>query len=362
MFLLKKRGLLFYFLFITLPIFGQQQLKPNVSYLRSLRMRYEHLEEDNEEAIPFAHNYIEQAKLHKKYEHIFQGYKVLIFYSKDRRAKLVYADSCVAYATESGNAELISHAYLSRGIVYYFFLKKYQTALDEYLKAYDHAQKIKNEYLKTRIIYHVGVAKSYLGYYEEALELFEQCIGYFEPIIHSDAHPTIIRNNQKGYFNSLHQQIICYQNLNNLAKSDSLTTIGLSALPEERVFLLEKAYFLKSSGISAFHKSEYHKAITAFNQALPQLQYFDFAWTSVSYFYLGKSYLQLQETEKAISYFQKVDSIFQEKKFILPEVRYRFTAKTRTVRSQKSLSKKGTHAVGSCQEIQHEYDLLITSN
>ncbi|WP_164462449.1 helix-turn-helix domain-containing protein [Chryseobacterium shandongense] len=46
----------------------------------------------------------------------------------------------------------------------------------------------------------------------------------------------------------------------------------------------------------------------------------DFYWSSVSDFYIGKSYLGLEKEDLAIKQFEKVDSIFQKRQFIVPEL------------------------------------------
>lgn len=291
------------------------------SYLK-LRSKYESFEENNEKALSYVRVYLDKAKKEKSYPEIIQGYKDIIFYTKEKRDKLLYSDSCVSYALKSKDNELISKAYLGKGIIYYFFYKQYQPALDQYLKAYEYSKKVNNPYLKNTITYHLGVVKSYLGYYDEALKLFDKSIAYFEPFTKRNIHPNIIFNNQKGYFNSLHQQIICYRGINNFAKSDSLIQLGLSTLPESPEFALEKAYFFKCLGISNFRKEKYVEAINNFSVALPELKKIDdFTWLSVNYFYTGKSLINLKNEEQAILYFTRIDSIFQKHHFILPEIR-----------------------------------------
>ncbi len=308
-------------LFLTGLIKAQNTEKEKIRFIE-LRNRYEKFEENNEIALPYVQIYLDKAKKEKSYPEIIQGYKDYIFYTKERNKKLQYADSCVSYALKSKDNELISKAYLGKGIIYYFFYKQYQPALDQYLKAYEYSKNIEDIYFKNRIIYHLGVVKSYLGYYDEALKLFDESTAYFEPLTKGNLHPNIIFNNQKGYFNSLHQQIICYRGLNNFAKSDSLIQVGLSTLPKSPEFALEKAYFLKCLGISDFRKKKYREAVDNLSAALPELNEIDdFTWASVSYFYTGKSFLNLKKEEQAIPYFVKVDSIFQKNHFILPEVR-----------------------------------------
>ncbi|WP_426482151.1 tetratricopeptide repeat protein [Chryseobacterium sp. R2ACT005] len=322
MHLLKKLTIILYFLSVSICVYSQNPTKVNGGNLNDLRNLYESFEENNEQAVPLVHNYISRAKSDGKHQHIFQGYKDLIYYSKNSNTKLLYADSCVYYAMKSGDPELISRSYLSRGIVYYFFFKKFQPALDEYLKAYNYSLNTKDEYLKNSIVYHLGVVKSYLGYYDEAQSLFDKCIAYFEPLSRGNSHPNIIFNNQKGYFNSLHQLAVCYRNMNEFGKSDSIVTHALTLLPASKEFQLEKAYFLKCKGVSEFRKGNYDWAVKNLSEALPELKKIDdFSWASVCFFYLGKSFLKANDTQKAITYFNKVDSIFQKHNFILPEVR-----------------------------------------
>ena len=61
------------------------------------------------------------------------------------------------------------------------------------------------------------------------------------------------------------------------------------------------------------------KLLEHYQQELKKID--DFTWASVSYFYIGKSYEEMNKEELAIPYFTKVDSIFQKQNFIFPEVR-----------------------------------------
>jgi len=287
-----------------------------------LRERYENYKENDESAFPYLNQYIHKAKDENNYPAMVQGYKDGVFYSSSKENKLKYADSTKWAAHLSEDKDLISTAYLGKGIVYYFNYKKYKPALDEYLKAYEYAEKTKNEYLKYKIIYHLGVVKSYLGYYDDALAHFEECITYFQSKIKQNLHPNEVFNNKRGYFNSLHQMIVCYINMKDYQKVDSLTLVGLDQIGTTDDFLQEKSYFLKCRGVSYFHQKKYQEAIESLNASLPKIiRNDDFAWASVDYFYIGKSYLGLLNEKMGISNFKKVDSIFQKHEFILPELR-----------------------------------------
>ncbi|WP_370901048.1 helix-turn-helix domain-containing protein [Chryseobacterium gossypii] len=285
-------------------------------------MRYENIEENNPKALPYVQLYINKAKNEKDYERMVQGYKDGVFYSSSNELKLKYADSAVWAAKLSENPDLISTAYIEKGVVYYYHYKRFQLALNEYLQAYEYSKNTSNDFLKFQNLYHIGVVKSYLGYYDEASELFRKCIAYYRPKSKANAHPNEIYNNKKGYLNSLHQLIICYRNSGKDKEADSAIQAGLQEVADNPEYLQEKGYFLLCKGISDYKNKRYKPAITFLSRSVAPIKGGgDFSWLSVDYFYLGKSYLGLKNNVESISYFRKVDSIFQKHKFILPELR-----------------------------------------
>lgn len=315
------KGFLYLIIFIFSSFFSAQKTFSSEDYIR-LRKNYEELPENDERALPYIKTYLKEATREKNYNKIFQGYQDAVFYTRDKEKKLSYADDCVRQMLESHNDELISSAYLERGVIYYFFFKRYQPALNNYLKAYESSKNISDGFLRYRIVYQLGVVKSYLGYYTDASELFKECINYFEPLTYGNLHPNIIHNNKKGYFNSLHQQIICYEKLKHFKLSDSLLAVGLKTLPTSERFDLEKAYFIKEKGISDYRKQKFNDAVSNLSTTLPVFKkYNDVTWFAVSSFYLGKSFEALKNDKSSISYFLKVDSIFQKQNFIIPELR-----------------------------------------
>jgi len=313
-------SILFLF-FAVMSVHGQNLKITDYSTFLNIRKYYEDLPENDNHALPYVNAYLKKAKKENDYDEMLQGYQDALFFSRDKSQKLKYADSCVSYMLKSKDKKLISKAYLEKGVIYYFFYKQYQPALNQYLKAYEYSENINDDFLRYRIIYHLGVVKSYLGYYSDALKLFKECSAHFEPLTKAKIHPNLIFNNRKGYLNSLHQQIICYMQLRNYSKSDSLIRHGLSFLQSFEGYDLEKAYFLKCLGISRFRRQEYKKAVQSFNFALPELKKIDdFTEVSVTYYYIGKAYEKMNK-EPAIVFFIKVDSIFQKEKFIIPQLR-----------------------------------------
>ncbi|WP_172283899.1 helix-turn-helix domain-containing protein [Chryseobacterium sp. LAM-KRS1] len=307
---------------LVLVIFKLSFSQEGYSDYYKLRLKYENFEENNTQAFPYIQPYINKAKKEKNFEKLVQGYKDGVFYSSSNEQKLIYADSTVWAAQQSGDKDLISTAYLEKGVVYYYHYKRFQAALNEYLLAYEYSKDTKNDFLKYQNLYHIGVVKSYLGYYEEASKLFEQCIAYYGPKSKSGLHPNEVYNNKKGYLNSLHQLIICYRNLHKTDLADKAIHTGLEQVGANGEYSQEKGYFQLAKGISEFDRKDYITAVDDLKQSvLPMKKSGDFARLSVGYFYIGKSFAGLKKDTESIVYFRKVDSIFQKHQFILPDLR-----------------------------------------
>jgi len=299
------------------PIMYAQSSKQVDEYSR-LKRAFIDKSENDKTGIPLVKAYLQKAKKENNYNEILVGYQYLVFFEENREQKLKYAEQSVRYALQSKNDGIISRAYLGKGIIYYFFFRKYQPALDEYLKAFEYSKQTEDPFLKNRIIYHMGVVKNYLGHYQDALDLFDETQDYFGKQILINKNPNIIFNNQKGYLNTLHQKAISYLALGELTLVDSLVKEANERTPTSSAFDLERAYFQKIKGILDYKKSNNRKSIEELNKALPYFED-DFSAASVSYFYMGKASQKLGKP--ALPYFLKIDSIFRKEGFILPEQR-----------------------------------------
>lgn len=337
----KRIGVLFIILLmgVSNTKFYGQNFK-NLSF-ETLRERYEGYIKNDKRALPFVNKIILKAKNEKDYYEMVEGYKDAIYYEPDNNLKLKYADSAIIAASHSKDNDLITSAYLGKGIIFYSNFRKYTPALNEYLKAFSYAKNSDNEYLHYKVIYHLGVVKSYLGYYQEAINHFNDCIKYFETKIASNLHPNEVYNHKKGYLNSIHQALVCYRNLKEHQKSDSLVEVGLKNSAGKKDFVLEFNYFLKSKGISEYYAHHYPKALHYLTLSVNELQKAnDFSWVSVNYFYQGKSLIALGKMPLAIPKFKKVDSIFNKNQFILPKLRNNYEILMSYYKKQKNAKKQ----------------------
>ena len=297
-------------------LFSQQKEEKTFS---EIRKNYEKMTIDDMDAMPYVKLYIQKAKRENNLQKLIQGYRDGRQF--DLENKIRYADSAIAASSKYGSTDDISKDHLSKGIIYYFYQKKYKLALDQYLKAYQYSKGSEDEYHHHKVIYHLGIVKEHLGYYDEALEHFQDCVTFYTLKPKQKLHINEQFNYKKAYLNSLHQMTIINRYLKNFKKSDSLSLLGYQLTLNNKDFALENSYFLKCIGISKFHKKNFAEAEKDLERSLPViLKRNDFAWASVIYYYLGKIAEAQNDPNAAIRYYSEIDTIFEKKQFILPEV------------------------------------------
>lgn len=303
---------IFIFVFISLLMNGQK--------FSDYRARYDNFDENDGRAFEFVNPYIKKARKEENYKELSQAYRDAVYFTKDK--KLVYADSTIWAALLSKDSDIIGNAYLTKGSIYYFTFRKYQKALDEYLKAWTYLKDSDNSYLYHKNMYHIGVVKSYLGYYEEALSIFSKCRIYYNKPDTSKPLSNLRHNRKKGYLNSLNQMGICLIFLARYKEASELVEQGLKQSANDKDFDLERSYFYKLRAVLNYIEKKDKEAVEDFNTALAGiLKVDDFTNASVIYFLKGKILLRSKKDNEAVYYFKKVDSIFVKRNFVLPAVR-----------------------------------------
>ena len=282
--------------------------------------------EDKSKQAYYLKYFLDKANSEGNAEEIVNGYKNYLHYAPDK-LKLKYADSMIYSARRSKDNALIGSAYLSKGIVYYG-QKKHKYALDNYLIADNYISKTGDKYLIYKVKYNIGNIKYYLGFYDEAISIFSECRDFFKG------------KNERAYLNSLHLLGLCYNKIGNYGLCSEINGKGLQE--GRRLESNEmREYFIHSEGINQYFKNNYGTAIQKINQSLPALnKNKDFGNISVGYFYIGKSYWALGKPEMALSYFMKVDRIFDDKQYIRPDLRENYELIIKYYKSKKDLSRQ----------------------
>lgn len=297
--------------------FGQE---PSLAYTK-IEKKYANASENDESVMPLVRQSIEISKKKKDVLHLMLACEDAVYYSKNRRTKLKYADSALLAARLSQNSENIGKAYLGRGIVHYFNFRNYNAALTDYLLAYQWLTTSPDLYLKNKVKYHIAIVKSHLGLYDEALPLFSQCARFFDQH-RKGSDPNATFNNTRGYLNALHQMTCIYRNKQNLSKVDSLLSTIAPVISENATdYGQEKGYFLKEAGILKYHQRDFKKAADLLLSAENILKAKrDVAMLIDLYYYLGKTYKKLYNN-KSDKFFLKADALYNQYGMITSEMR-----------------------------------------
>ena len=265
------------------------------------------LKKDSSKAAIYLSAYLQKAKKDLNWKEIVNGYQNVMHQSPDK-LRLIYADSMIYAAKKSYSNEVIGSAYLSKGIVYYI-LKKQNLAMDNYLIANSYISNTNDKYLIHKVKYQMALIKFYIGFYDEAISLFQECVSYY-------------KNDQpRPYLNSLHSLGLCYNKIGDYGKCSKINELGLSECT--RLDIQEmKPYFIHSKGINEYFENNYAASINNLKSSLAGIiENEDFANESIGNFYIGKSYWSLNKKETALPYFQMVDQIFNEKNYLRPDLR-----------------------------------------
>ncbi|MDP3680047.1 MAG: AraC family transcriptional regulator [Flavobacterium sp.] len=255
----------------------------------------------------YAQSWLAKAKREKNFDQMAHSYKALI-YTSNKKLQLIYVDSMLATAKRTADIEFIASGYMTKGVVQYD-RKEHMNALNSYLKADEYISKTNNPYLSYKVKYVIAQIKYYLGFYDEATALFQECVNYFKG------------KNDRAYLNSLHSLGLSY---NRIGKYKLCSQMNQTGLNEGLRFknLEMQPYFIHSEGVNQYFKHNYSDAIKKLKVALPTVIHNkDFGNETTAYFYIGKSYWAQELQEKALPYLKKIDDAFQKQKYIRPDLR-----------------------------------------
>ncbi|MFA7687540.1 MAG: AraC family transcriptional regulator [Moheibacter sp.] len=310
---LSHLSLFLFFFLLQDVIFAQNGDSLNQKSNRYLVSKLESFQFNRQDSLVWVYlnAYINNAKKKKDFETLYYGYRSAIYYS-DKEQKFSYADSAIIAAKQSKSKDIEGNAYLSVGGAYYEF-RDYKNSLDYYLKANNLLQNSTDKYLKNRVLYNISVIKSYLGYYEDAEKLLDEAIEYFAKKITS--------SHTLYYLRCLYRKGEIYQATGRFKEAADANLLGLQESLKHNEKIQEQ-YFHFAIGLDDYFAGNYALTIQNINKALPTLienQYFE--QEAVGYYYIAQSYLGLNQKEKALTNFQKVDSVFVQHQYLNPEVR-----------------------------------------
>lgn len=331
-----RHFLFFFALLVSSQCFFAQNTSGNTSDSLSKR-NYDYLktqialsEKDSLKLKVYLEYFVQKARKENNLNELFHYYRYFHFYYPENK-HLVHADSAIYYAKKLKDNALIGDAYYSKSVVY-LFKKQYKESLDVTLIANEYIEKTNDDYLKLKIKYKIANIKLYLGYYDEAIKLYKECIDSFSQF--EDY------NNKKGLINSYDGLAICYIRSGHYDLASKNIALGIKTAKEQN-FDFDVQYFAKTQGINEYYKKNYQVALSQLKQALPTIiENKDLPAETTLNFYIGKSLLGLNEQEKAMPYFFKVDKALEDATFMTVKLRENFEILIDYYKRQNNIEKQ----------------------
>lgn len=251
--------------------------------------------------------WLSKAKREHNHTELAATYRIIAL-KGPRESRVKYADSMIVVAKKTKNNLLIGNSYLTKGIAYYD-RKELRKALDNYIQANYFISLTKDDDAIHMVKYSIALTKYHIGLYDEAIAIFNDCLEYFAD------------ENDRAYLNTLHSIGLCYNKIGDFENCSVINATGLK-LSKEFNNTEMIPYFINSEGINQCSKRNFLVAVEMLLQSIAHIKdKKDFANEAITWFYIGKAYWELGQQSKAVSYFKKVDDIFQTNNYIRADIR-----------------------------------------
>ncbi|WP_396177681.1 helix-turn-helix domain-containing protein [Flavobacterium sp.] len=292
--------LLFYFNFFRLQ--AQTTVEDSLNLIYS---QFESHYYNTVENKIFAQKYLRVAKrLNDKY-HIIVGYDMIVN-SSDLITGEKYLDSMMDVA-KSYDESLVIYTHLRKG-QFYCIQRNLKKALENYLLAYKKSTPKNNMYLN-HIKYEIAVVKSIMGKHQEALDVFLQ--------MEKNLKNT---DDIQQYVHTVFAISNTYTQLGKLNEAEHFINIGLEKTLTNGNQGFHQ-FFISNRGKIFYKKGKYNLAIADLTSSLKTIKKSnDYANFTENCYYLGLCFNKIRDEKKALTYFNKVDSVFNAKGYMFPEI------------------------------------------
>ncbi|MCF6296656.1 MAG: helix-turn-helix domain-containing protein [Flavobacteriaceae bacterium] len=276
----------------------------------SLRMMYDINRFDTIKAKQIAIAYIVKAKEKKDSTEIAIGYANLASVSPYSRA-LKYLDTTIVYSKNSPQSDFPAMGYLAKS-EYLFKNNEYERSLINAISGYHNAEKKGNISQQITALHQINTINDLWGDYRKVLEteLFA-----FKLINDKPTSKQFLEH----YLYSIEGIGKCYVRLN---KPDSALVYfnkGIKEALKDQDSVTYSA-FVSRTGMALHKKGNYKAALDSLNKGDIYREFYNKSYMPYFLYYSANSLYNLGQKEKAIRRFQKIDSLYQNKHVLTPEL------------------------------------------
>lgn len=293
-----------------------------------------------ENEIIYIDYYLKKAKEEQATEDIITAYSKKLSIITDYNLKTKYSDSLLDSSLKTKNNLFIGIAYDQKMYIEYIH-KNYKAALEFGLEAETYLEKAQDDYTLNKIKSFIGFIYYHLEEYNKAKKTAIETVAYYKS--YKNDNDKNAYNNLRGYISNLYSlSKTCFQ----LQQNDTVSILlkeGYTAIERlnAKDKLLETGYFNLINGMNQHRLKHYTRSDSLLNKALQPIQKNrDYANEHLIYLYWGKNTWETDRKEQAVSYFKKIETLYQEKGFINVELSEAFSYLITYYQEQGDLKKE----------------------
>jgi AraC-like DNA-binding protein len=300
------------FFMLTQLLMGQQ---PDENSLRaagfdSLITLFDRNSKDSMYARSIARVYIDKARLAGDSTKMARGYQRIAFVSPlDQAVK--YLDTTIVLSARSDHPNFPASGYLFKAH-YLYEQELYEESLQSALLGYRYAKEKENVQQQLTALYLINGVNELWGDYRTALQT-----GFltYDLLFENQELPDFTRY----YLSSLESIGKCYVRLNRPDSALIYFKRGIDATLKQQDSISYYA-FVSQSGTAYYTRGNYQRALDSLFKADVIRDQYNNSYLPSFYYYVGSSYFDLGEQETAMGYFHRIDSIYQHRKLLFPEL------------------------------------------
>ncbi|MFN7775710.1 helix-turn-helix domain-containing protein [Flavobacterium sp.] len=296
-------------------VFGQSSKTASHSYsydeLRNLYYKYE---SKPKEQSKYALAYLKKAQKENNNDYIARGYVMLavLEYDHNDEKALVLLDKSIQYSNNKKDFTFPTLPYFEKAIL----LKKkllFKEAINNFIMAEKFSSKDDLDY-HYYILLNIAVIKSEgLGEVEEAMKLYKKCFQFYKK-----------KDFRDPKYAAIYQEILfdIADAYKSLGKIDSTTIYNKLGYNEAKITKSDQMLqlFILNEGANQVANRQYRIAIDSIDKVIPKIKaYKNYHNLLAAFYYKGKANEGLKNTNEALKWYQKVDSLNNIHNIITPE-------------------------------------------
>ncbi|RDK88139.1 helix-turn-helix transcriptional regulator [Marinirhabdus gelatinilytica] len=257
-----------------------------------------------------ANVYIQKAEQQGDATKMARGYTRLAFVSK-RSDAIKYLDTTITLSKNSTHPNYPAIGYIFKSY-YLFTIEKYEESLQNAITGYQHAKEKKNQDQQITALQQINAVNELYGDYEKALET---------ELLTKEL---LFENKESEFFTENH--IASLEGIGNcyvrLQQPDSALAYYKKGIEEALKIQDTVTYhaFVSKTGTALYVKGDYNAALDSLQKGNRFQDYFVNNYDNYYNYYMGSIYFQQGNQQKGVQYFKTIDSIYEKKNVLYPEL------------------------------------------